>query len=178
MSYPIPPLLTVPLAPYQVGGYHFRQMILRRLVLPAIHLGDDVLAEAGTAVVAAGDGEVVWADIHHGSPERRNWGGLVILGHAARHLQQPFFSLYGHIQHLAVTKGQTVAAGTPLGVIAPANTPDGGFWETPHLHFALYTGPWADSVLPGWWRPEQWRTRLAYWQNPQEFMAAYNEEVA
>lgn len=174
MSYPIPTRLELPVEPYEVSGYHFGQRLRRRIILWATHLGDDVVQPAGTPVTAIGEGEVVWAEVRPGAPHKRNWGGIVIIGHLHHATGEPFYSLYGHLRDLTVTVGQAVSTAQTLGVIAESHTPENGWWQIPHLHFAIYTGPWNNQILPGYKRPEQFRTRVAWWQDPQEFINAYN----
>jgi len=174
MAYPIPAQLILPIKPYQVDGYHFGQRLRRRIILWATHLGDDVVAKPGAPVVAIGEGEVVWAEVRLGSATKRNWGGIVVIGHTHRASSTPFYSLYGHLRDLTVTVGQTVPAGQVLGAIAEGSTPENGWWQIPHLHFAIYTGPWQNTILPGYKRLEERRTKVAWWQDPQEFINAYS----
>lgn len=172
--YPIPPRLALPLSSYVVNGYRFGERAAGRWWLPAWHLGEDIIIATGTPVVAIGAGQVLWSAIRPGSQRRRNWGGLVIIGHCRDGRQQPFYSLYGHITDLTVKVGEQTAAGQQLGVVAPGPSPANGWWQTAHLHFAVYTGPWFNQVLPGYkrlWRPG---TKMAWWQPPQKFIEQYN----
>lgn len=164
----------LPIMPYETGRYlRFGQKIRRRGLLWATHLGDDVVASPGTPVAVIGQGEVVWSEVRPGSHMKPNWGGIVIVRH---HNFQTFYSVYGHMKNLSVKKGERVIGGQKLGVVAEGNTPENGWWQTPHLHFAIYTGPWRDRVLPGYARPDDWlrvsprRTRRQWWHNPQEFI--------
>ncbi len=175
MAYPTPPQLSLPLPAYEIGGYHFGQRLRRRIILWATHLGDDIVQPAGTPVNAIGDGEVVWAEMRAGSAIKRNWGGIVVVGHTHRVTQEPFYSLYGHLRDLTVTVGQTIGTGHPLGAIAESYTAANGWWKIPHLHFAIYTGPWRNIILPGYKRPEQFRTKMAWWQDPHAFVTKYNQ---
>lgn len=174
MAFPMPRQLVLPVEPYHVSGYHFRQRLRRRLLLWATHLGDDVVQPAGKPVRSIGEGTVVWAEVRLGHAKKRNWGGIVIIGHTHRTTGQPFYSLYGHLKDLTAVAQQPVAAEQTLGVVADGNTPENGWWQIPHLHFAIYTGPWPNTILPGYKRPESWRTRLSWWHDPQTFIAAYN----
>jgi murein DD-endopeptidase MepM/ murein hydrolase activator NlpD len=189
-----PRKLTLPVRFYQVAGYHFGQRLPRHLILWATHLGDDILAEPGTPVQAIGAGEVVWSEMRLGTPEHRNWGGVVVVRHK---YQEPttksqtnskfkilnskfFYSVYGHIHQLKVKEGDHVQPGQPVGIVAPGGTAENGWWNTPHLHFGIYTGPWKGRVLPGYARLDDWlrlsprRTRVAWWHNPQHFIKEYN----
>lgn len=175
MPYPTPSQLQLPISPYKIEGYHFGQRLRRRIVLWATHLGDDLVASAGTPVSAIGEGTVVWSEVRPGSPEKRNWGGIIVVGHTHRANQPPFFSVYGHLHHLRVRIGDTVSAQQIIGEVAPPLTPENGWWKTPHLHFAIYVGPWRGDILPGYKRPEEWRTKVAWWRDPQEFITEYNK---
>lgn len=172
--------LRLPVGSYDTGDYHrFGQRIRRRLFLWATHLGDDVVAAAGTSVQSIGVGEVVWSEMRLGSRDKRNWGGNVIVEHHNDNFQK-FYSVYGHMTDLRVKKGEHVQVGQLLGVIAAGNTPENGWWKTPHLHFAIYTGPWNDRVLPGYARPDDWlrmsprHTRLKWWHDPRMFISDRN----
>ena len=182
--YPEPHQLQEPITPYSTGDlYAFRSRIRRHGLLWATHLGDDVVAAAGTPVYAIGVGKVVWVQMRSGERTHRDWGGVVIIGHTDPRDHRQFFSVYGHMTDLAVTQGQTVAGGEQLGVIAASYTPENGWWKHPHLHFAIYTGPWRDQILPGWARPEHWlmrgssrKTKVSWWHDPRPFMAAFTPE--
>lgn len=191
MPQPSTDKLSLPITPYTVGGYRFGQRIRRRMILWATHLGDDIVAVAGTPVHAIGDGQVVFAEIRSGSASHRNWGGLIVIAHrnqrnnqATNHKSQDFYSLYGHIADLQVKQGDTIARGQKIGSIAAGSTPENGYWKTPHLHFAIYVGPWRGNVLPGYIRPEDWlrkpkerRTQRAWWRDPRAFIAQYNSSL-
>lgn len=174
MAYPAPDKLIVPVVPYGVTGYSFKQRIWRRFFLWATHLGDDIEVLAGTKVVAIGPGEVVWAEMRLGSLRQRNWGGVVVIGHTHRERDESFFSVYGHLRDLAVRVGDHVVGGQSLGLVAEGLTPENGWWVRSHLHFGIYVGPWKEEILPGYKRPEERRTKLAWWKEPQQFIEEYN----
>jgi murein DD-endopeptidase MepM/ murein hydrolase activator NlpD len=166
-----------PITPYEVTGYAFGQRVRSRIILWARHLGDDILAEPGTPVVAIGAGKVVWAEMRPGSEARRNWGGIVIIEHIHKTTGQTFYSLYGHVQDLLVKVGDEVPAGQKLAVIADGSTPENGWWKLPHLHFAIYCGPWTDTVLPGYKRFFDGRTKFGWWRNPKAFIEEYSASL-
>jgi murein DD-endopeptidase MepM/ murein hydrolase activator NlpD len=175
--------LQMPIEPYVKGDYRrFGERLHRRIWLWAIHLGDDLVADTGTSVQAIGYGEVVWSEMRLGMSQKKNWGGIVVLRHQTN--SKFFYSLYGHMTDLTVKKGDRAQGGQALGVVAAGNTPENGWWKTPHLHFAIYTGPWKDTVLPGYFRPDDWlrlsprRTRLKWWHDPQEFIARRNKNLS
>lgn len=177
--YPTPSHLELPLTPYQLSPDYlkFGERIRRHVVLWATHLGDDVVVEPGTPVQASGDGEVVWSEMRLGSEGHRNWGGVVIIGHTHAITQQPFYSVYGHMKDLAVKVGQPIKAGQLLGHVAASYTPENGWWKVPHLHFAIYTGPWQNDILPGYKRPEERQTKMQWWHDPQPFIERYNQQT-
>lgn len=177
MQYPSAPQLCLPIEPYELkdGVYQFGTRVRSRLILWARHLGDDVVAEPGTPVVAIGDGQAVWAAVRAGSEKKRNWGGLVVLAH------DTFYSVYGHITDITVKVGERVDSGQQIGVVAAGNTPENGWWKIPHLHFGIYVGPWTNEILPGYKRPGDKRTQFTWWRDPRPFIEDYNragEETA
>jgi len=171
--YPIARKLVFPLVKYKINGLGFGEKVTSGKIL-GVHLGEDARATAGTEVKCVGSGEVVYAALHPGSPQKGNWGNIVIVGHRDRKTKKEFYSLYGHLDAPLVKTGDKVRCGQKIGVIAPANTPQNGWWPA-HLHFAVYTGPWAGMVLPGYFRPADNRTKLEYWTNPGGYIRKYNQ---
>lgn len=167
--------LQYPVIPYVVKGYRFGQRVRSRIILWARHLGDDVILEPGTAIVAIGDGRVVWSEMRMGSKQRRNWGGIVVVKHVKADGEEPFYSLYGHMKDLKVKVGDEVISGQTLGVVAEGTTPENGWWKIPHLHFSIYMGPWMEMVLPGYKRFFDDRTRFSWWRDPRTFIEDYNK---
>jgi murein DD-endopeptidase MepM/ murein hydrolase activator NlpD len=94
------------------------------------HQGQDVFAACGTPIVAALAGVVTTATYQSRA------------GHFAVVTADDGTSqVYMHMQRKAlVRRGQTIAAGTPLGAVG-----DSGSAEGCHLHFELWTAP-------GWYR--------------------------
>lgn len=176
-SFPVPAGITPPITPYTVKGYSFGQRVRSRVFLWARHLGDDIVADPGTPVRAIGAGKVVWAEMRLGEKDRPNWGGIVILGHRHKDTDEPFYSLYGHLKNLRVKNDELVSAGQTLGEVAPGHTPENGYWKIPHVHFAIYVGPWVDQILPGYIRLFEGRTRFHWWQAPGEFIKGYNQKT-
>lgn len=171
--------LILPVEPYNVSGYEFGSKVGRWLGFRATHLGDDAVISAGTIIRAIGDGEVVWSEVRPGSERKGNWGGIIVLAHKSK-TQNPntpnFYSVYGHLKDLGVKAGDRVVMGQSLGAVAEALTPENGWWKIPHLHFAIYTGPWNDEVLPGYFRIWERRTKKKWWEEPKEFIRRYNNE--
>ena len=171
MSCPIARKLVFPLKSYRVNGLGFGERVTAGRIL-GVHLGEDVVMPAGTEVVCAGNGEVVYSALHPGSPIKGNWGNIVIVGHRKPKTKVIFYSLYGHLDAPLSKKGDLVKIGQKIGVIAAAHTPENGWWKE-HLHFAIYTGPWTGTVLPGYFQKNSGRTKLEYWQNPSEYIGSY-----
>jgi murein DD-endopeptidase MepM/ murein hydrolase activator NlpD len=86
------------------------------------HAGVDLLAPAGTAVLAAAPGRVTWAHRRAGG-----WGLLVVVAH-----QAGVRTLYAHLETVAVHVGDWVAGGTELGRVGATGDATG-----PHLHFEV-----------------------------------------
>jgi len=180
MSYPVSDKLMLPVEQYEVSGYSFKEKVRRKVVLWATHLGDDVTVAAGSEVEAIGDGEVVWSEMRLGSEQKRNWGGIVVLAHGCNFQSsifnfQTFYSVYGHLRDLQVEVGDRVVAGQKIGEVAGSYTPENGWWKIPHLHFAVYVGPWREGILPGYKRVEEFRTKVKWWRDPRSFISEYNK---
>lgn len=166
--------LRSPIESYSVSGYRFGQRVRSRLVLWARHLGDDIATSPGTTVVSIAAGRVAWSEVRAGSPSKRNWGGLVVIGHSNKRDGQAFFSLYGHIGDIQCVTGDAVTEGFGIGTVATAGSAENGGWAISHLHFGIYVGPWTNSVLPGYARFFDRRTKFRWWANPREFIEMYN----
>lgn len=85
------------------------------------HIGLDIAAEMWDPIVAAADGEVVFADWGGG------YGNLVIVDHG-----DDWRSYYSHFTEIAVVVGQQVQQGETLGGAGTTGHSTG-----PHLHFEL-----------------------------------------
>ena len=174
MSYPLSGALVLPLTEYSVTGRRFGEQAIIGGQPWGVHLGEDVLKDQGTPVMAIGEGRVVYAALHPGNRHRGNWGNVVIVGHLHVGDGQPFFSLYGHLGSCQVREGEDVARGALLGPVGEGRTRENGFWPEPHLHFAIYRGPWEGRVLPGYFREHDGRTKLEYWVPPSAFVREYS----
>ena len=95
------------------------------------HDGIDIRAPKGTAVEAAADGEVVFADRHGG------YGNLVILRH-----HNGLLTIYAHADELLVRKGQQVKAGDTISRVGETGHATG-----PHLHFEVRRGAHPEDPL-------------------------------
>jgi 4-aminobutyrate aminotransferase-like enzyme/Ser/Thr protein kinase RdoA (MazF antagonist) len=101
-----------------------------------IHLGIDLLGQAGSAVRAPLDG-VVHAMAHNEAP--LDYGPVVILRHSfdSPGGAEEFFTLYGHLTLQTLSRlrvGQKVARGEKFAEVG--TTQENGGWM-PHLHFQI-----------------------------------------
>jgi murein DD-endopeptidase MepM/ murein hydrolase activator NlpD len=85
------------------------------------HTGIDLAAPKGTTYYAVARGKVVLARANGG------YGYCIMIDHGGG-----VVSVYGHSTSLAVTEGQVVEAGQPIGTVG-----DTGYSFGPHLHFEI-----------------------------------------
>lgn len=85
------------------------------------HIGNDLAAAEGTAVLAAADGVVRMAGRH------KSYGNYLRVLHA-----DGDETLYAHLQYLFVRAGEAVSAGQTLGTVGQTGNATG-----PHLHFEI-----------------------------------------
>ena len=86
-----------------------------------MHTGVDIGAGYGSAIHAAGGGEVIFAGY------RRGYGNCVIIDHGGG-----VSTLYGHCSSLSVSAGQQVSQGQPIAHVGSTGLSTG-----PHLHFEV-----------------------------------------
>jgi murein DD-endopeptidase MepM/ murein hydrolase activator NlpD len=86
------------------------------------HGGVDYSAPRGTAVAAAGAGNVTYAGALAGG-----WGRVVTIAHGA-----DVRTMYAHLSDIRVRVGQRVVAGETVGLVGSSGNADG-----PHLHFEV-----------------------------------------
>ena len=101
-----------------------------------IHIGLDLFAEPGSAVLAPLDG-VVHSFRNNDLP--LDYGPTIVLQHAAGDDALPFFTLYGHLSEDSLDglrEGMRVKRGAQIARIG--NFPKNGGWP-PHLHFQIIT---------------------------------------
>lgn len=100
------------------------------------HNGVDLALDYGTPVGTLWDGQVIFAS---------EWGGYgrcVVVAHA-----NDVYTLYGHLDSIAVSAGAEIAAGTMIGQVGST-----GYSTGPHLHLSIWQGSqWIDplSVIGG-----------------------------
>ena len=97
--------------------------------------GVDFAAPAGAPVRAAADGQVALV-----SESLGGYGTIVLVRHRDRLL-----TLYGRVERVSVSKGDRVARGQQIGVVAPAEEGE------PSLHFEVRRG--VESVDPAGFLP-------------------------
>lgn len=85
------------------------------------HSGQDIEAAMGTPVIAGARGLVAFAGWQNG------YGQLVIVDHGGG-----LSTRYGHLSHIDVAMGQTVARGEQLGLVGSTGRSTG-----PHLHYEV-----------------------------------------
>jgi murein DD-endopeptidase MepM/ murein hydrolase activator NlpD len=109
------------------------------------HEGIDLPAPTGTPVMAAADGEVVYA-----GNGIRGYGNLIVLQHPGDML-----TVYAHNSELFVAAGQAVRAGERIAAVGQTGRASG-----PHLHFEVRQGqiprdpvPYLPTLPPAGARP-------------------------
>ncbi len=108
-----------------------------------VHLGFDLASYAGTSIVAANRGRVLFAD------ELGIYGNTVILDHG-----MGVQSLYAHLSSIEVTVGETVEKRQQIGRSGMTGMAGGD-----HLHFTmLVNGTMVNPVE--WWDPQWIRDRI------------------
>jgi murein DD-endopeptidase MepM/ murein hydrolase activator NlpD len=124
----------------------------------SVHTGVDLGADGGTPVLAAGDGEVVWAGygLYRGVYDETDpYGIAVAIRHDFGYNGQTLYTVYGHLAQTDVWPGQRVSRGEKLGTVG--NT---GHASGKHLHFEvrLAQNRYFESRNPELWMvpPEGW----------------------
>lgn len=118
-----------PLAIYRYGGIFFADVV---------HSGIDIPAPIGTPVLAAGDGEVVWAGwgLYFLKEEYSDPYGLAIaIRHDFGHQGNKLYTVYGHMDEYYFVRGQRVKQGDMIGRVGETGQVTG-----PHLHFEVRVG--------------------------------------
>lgn len=96
------------------------------------HSGIDLAAPYGTAILAAGSGQVIWTGW--------DWSGL---GWAVKINHGHYIAtIYGHMERFIVRVGQNVTQGQVIGYEGSTGASSG-----PHLHFmVLYNNVWVNPL--------------------------------
>ena len=97
------------------------------------HAGIDILAPAGTEVLAASPGIAKYVE-----RGKRGYGNSVVIDHG-----EGITTLYGHLAAIRVQSGETVPAGAVIGTVGRS-----GNATTFHLHFELRVDGEAVDPVP------------------------------
>jgi murein DD-endopeptidase MepM/ murein hydrolase activator NlpD len=97
------------------------------------HEGIDMSAPPGTPVLAAADGEVIYA-----GNQVRGYGNMVVVQHTGGML-----TVYAHNSVLLVKTGDRVSVGKPIAKVGSTGHSTG-----PHLHFEVRRGESPQDPLP------------------------------
>jgi len=104
-----------------------------------VHTGIDITGDIGTPIMAAGDGEVIYAGsgVYRGGDDVADdpYGNAVVIKHSFNYQGEELFTLYGHLDEILVKKGQQVKAGDQIGLLGNTGKTPG-----PHLHFEVRLG--------------------------------------
>lgn len=121
------------------GAYHATRSGGRQ------HRGIDLAAPLGSPVRAIRSGDVVGVGMHRGL------GRFVELKHAGG-----LRSLYGHLSETAVTAGERVAQGQPIGTVGKTGNARHPLIE-PHVHLEVVRwGEWIDPTNLGLAAASDW----------------------
>jgi hypothetical protein len=116
------------------------------------HHGADIANPVGTPLLAAESGVVVYAgpddELHVYGPYPNFYGRLGLIQLDRTYHDQPVYTLYGHLQALAVASGQRVERGQQVGLTGMTGIAIG-----PHVHVEVRVGqPGYDQV----YNPDLW----------------------
>lgn len=185
MAYRITPKLIFPIGNFKNISSVFGEVNVFDKKLWGKHLGVDISAPHDTKVFAIGRGMVVYSKLHLGEFSadgkilKRNWGGIIIIAHKRPETKKVFYSLYGHLGKRYVKRGDTIEMGDLIGTIGKSLTESNGAWEEEHLHFGIYSGPFHNRVLPGYYRGEEDKaTKLEDWGEPISFIKSYSPKIS
>ena len=143
-----------------------------------IHHGVEFVNPLGTPVLAAADGEVVFAgeDVTRVVGARSGfYGQAIIVEHPSLWHGQPVYTVYGHVAEVHVTEGDQVRAGQVIGLVGEEGSAEG-----PHLHFEVRYGEnaYTATVNPELWvEPIQGRGTLAAWLGSRDGTPAPESHV-
>lgn len=132
-----------PVADYRYGGTFFGDVV---------HTGVDIPADAGSPVLAAGDGVVVWADwgLFSGAPGNDNdpYGKAIAIRHDFGYQGKALYTVYAHLSRIETVVGRVVKRGEEIGKVG-----DTGMTTGPHLHFEVR---WGENSFYKTYNPELW----------------------
>jgi len=99
------------------------------------HHGVEFVNEYGTPILAAQDGEVVFAGSDYPDalgPYAGFYGNVVVIKHSGLFEGRDVYTLYGHMGEIQVTTGQLVTVGEQIGIVGMTGIATGT-----HLHFEV-----------------------------------------
>ena len=132
-----------PLADYRYGGVFFAGFV---------HTGEDIDADEGTPILAAGAGTVISADwgLYTEAPGNINdpYGQAVVVRHDFGYEGQELYTIYAHMSKIIAVVGQHVETGDVLGLVGSTGATTG-----PHLHFEVRVG---GNTFYKTYNPELW----------------------
>ena len=115
------------------------------------HTGVEFLNSTGTPILAAANGQVIFAgndlDVLQ-SAWPNFYGNLIILEHSLPNMEMPLFTLYAHLSDIHVAVGDQVEAGQVIGLVGASGSAEGS-----HLHFEVRLG---ENHYTNTQNPELW----------------------
>ena len=148
-----PPVYPVPWIPSPQDHFYFSNPIAAYDIEPAfttygygdvffedvVHTGIDIPGDIGTPVLAAGDGEVIYAGlgVYRGGQDVLDdpYGNAVVIEHNFGYQGENLFTLYAHLDEIQVFEGQKIKSGDQIGLMGKTGRTTG-----PHLHFEVRVG--------------------------------------
>jgi murein DD-endopeptidase MepM/ murein hydrolase activator NlpD len=115
-----------PVEDYRYGGAFFEDIV---------HSGMDIKIPIGTPVIASGPGKVIWAGygLFSGKYDPEDpYGKAVMIRHDFGYKGQRLYTVYAHLDQVAVEQDQYVESGEFLGLSGKTGKTSG-----PHLHFEV-----------------------------------------
>lgn len=115
-----------PVEDYRYGGAFFEDIV---------HTGMDIKIPIGTPVIAAGPGKVIWSGygLFSGKYDPEDpYGKAVMIRHDFGYKGQRLYTVYAHLDQVAVEQDQYVESGEFLGLSGKTGKTSG-----PHLHFEV-----------------------------------------
>ena len=115
-----------PVEDYRYGGSFFEDIV---------HTGMDIKIPVGTPVIAAGPGKVTWSGygLFSGRYDPDDpYGNAVMIRHDFGYKGQRLYTVYAHLDSVAVEQDQYVETGDLLGMSGKTGEASG-----PHLHFEV-----------------------------------------
>lgn len=102
------------------------------------HHGVELVNSFGTPVLAAADGEVVFAgsdELTLLGPYTHFYGNVIMLRHPGLFFGEDLFTVYAHLSVIEVAEGDLVFVGDKIGEVGASGAADGS-----HLHFEVRLG--------------------------------------